>query len=181
MSYSALDPPTDSVAHWIDTSLISDPAFLNLMESYNRTPFLGYELASSSSLAQNAFAITTYQTATSNFELTNGLGDEHTLSETQRKSSIVKNDATSESFSTPFQRSRVTEMPALDGAAKAKKEVSERRSWMQHSICDGADLHDLETSRAKPKSPASFQATQGYSNCTARKRDAEIEVHQRGT
>jgi hypothetical protein len=176
MSYSASDSPTDSVGHWIDTSLISDPGLLNLMESYNWTPFLGHELGSS--LAQNAFAITTNRAATSNFELTNGLRNEYTLSGTQRKPSIVKSDATSESFSTRERRSQVTEKPALDGVAKAKKEVSEHWSWMQRSICDGSDLHDLETSRAKPKSPTSFQATQGYSNCATRKRDAEIEVHQ---
>jgi hypothetical protein len=175
MSYSASDSPTDSVAHWIDTSLISDPALLNLMESCNWTPFLGHELGSS--LAQNAFAITTNQAATSNFGLTNGLGDGCT----QRKTSIVKRDATSEPFSALERRSQVTEKPALDGVAKAKKEVSERWSWMQHSICDGSDLHDLETPCTKPKSPASFQATQGYGNCAARKRDAEIKVHQCGT
>ena len=129
MSYSASGSPTGSVAHWIDTSLISDPALLNLMGPYNWTPFLGYELGSSSSLAQNTFAITTNQAATSNFELTNGLKDEYALSETQRKASIVKNEATSEPFSTLFQRSQVTERPTLDGVAKAKKEVSERWFW----------------------------------------------------
>jgi hypothetical protein len=156
MSYSASDSPTDSIAHWIDTSLISDPALLNLMESYNWTPFLGHELGSI--LAQNAFAVTTSQAATSNFELTNGLRDEYMLSGTQRKTSIVKSDATSKPCSTLEQRSQVTEKPAPDGVAKAKKEVSEHWSWMQPSICDGSDLYDLETSRAKPKSPASFQA-----------------------
>ena len=123
MSYSASDSPPGSVAHWIDTSLISDPALLNLMESCNWTPFLGHELGSS--LAQNAFAITTNQAATSNFELTNGLRDEYR----QRKTSIVKSDATSVPFSALEQRSQATEKPALDGVAKAKKEVSERWPW----------------------------------------------------
>lgn len=181
MSYSASDSPADSVAHWIDTSLVSDPALLNLMTSNNWTPFLGYELGSSSSLAQGAFAITTNQAATNNFELANGFENGYTLSETQRKSSTAKSDATSESFSTLEQPSQVTERPAIDEVAKAKKEVSERWSWIHHSVCDGSDLYDLETSRAKPKSPASLQATQGFSDCPARKRDAEIEVHQCGT
>jgi hypothetical protein len=181
MSYSASDSPTDSVAHWIDTSLVSDPALLNLMASYNWTPFLGYELGSSGNLVQDAFATTTNQAATNNFELANGFGNEYTISETQRKPSTVKSDATSESFSTLEQPSRVTERPATDEVAKAKKEVSERWSWIHHSVCDGSDLYDSETSCAKPKSPASFQATQGYSDCPARKRDAEIEVHQCGT
>jgi hypothetical protein len=181
MSYSASGSPTDSGAHWIDTSLVSDPTLLNLMVSNNWTPFLGYDLGSSSSLVQNAFAIATNQAATNNFELANGFESEYTLSHTQRKSSIVKSDATSRSFSTPEQPSQVTEGPAIDGVAKAKKEVSERWSWIHHSVCDGSDPYDLETSRAKPKSPASLQATQGFSDCQARKRDAEIEVHQCGT
>jgi hypothetical protein len=181
MSYSASDSSTESVAHWIDASLISDPVLLNLMASHNWTPFPGYELGSSSSLVQDAFAITTNQAATNNFELANGFGDEYTLSETQRKPSIVKSDATSGSFSTLEQPSQVAERPVLDGVAKAKKEVSEPWSWIHHSVCDGFDLYDLETSRAKPKSPASFQATQGFCNCAARKRDGEIEVHQCGT
>jgi hypothetical protein len=182
MSYSASASPTDSVAHWIDTSLVSDPALLNLMTSYNWTPFLGHELGSSSSLAQDEFAITTNQAATNNFGLANGFGTEYTLSETQRKSSTVKSDATSESFSALEQPFQATERPAIDEVAKAKKEVSER--WSFGSITPSAmDLTFtiLETSRAKSKGPASFQATQGYSDSPARKRDAEIEVHQCGT
>jgi hypothetical protein len=126
MSYSASDSPTNSVVHWIDTSLISDPALLNLMASDNWTPFLGHELGWSSSLVQEAFAIPTNQAATNNFEFVNRFGDGRTLSETQRKSSTAKSDATSGSFSTLEQPSQVTERPALDGVAKAKKEVSER-------------------------------------------------------
>lgn len=167
MSYSASDSPPDSIAHWIDTSLVSDPALLNLMASNTWTPFLSYELGSSSSLVQDAFAITTNQAATNNFELANGFENEYTLSEMQRKSSIVKSDATSKSFSTLEQPSQGTEGPAIDGVAKAKKEVSERWSWIHHSVYDGSDLYYLETSRAKPKSPASFQATQGFSDCPA--------------
>ena len=182
MSYSASGSPTDSVAHWIDTSLVSDPTLLNLMASNNWTPFLSYELGSNSNLVQDAFAITTNQAATNNFELVDGFQNAYTLSERQRKSSIVKGDATSQSFSTLEQPSQATEGPAIDGVAKAKKEVSER--WVLGSITPSAmDLtfYDLETSRTKPKSPASFQATQGFSDCPARKRDAEIEVHQCGT
>jgi hypothetical protein len=138
MSHSRSDSPTDLVTHWIDTSSISDPALLNLMASYNWAPFLGHELGpelgSSSSLAQNAFAITTNQAATDNFELTNELGDEYTLNGTQRKSSIVKNRATSGPFSTLEQHSQGTERPALDEVTKARKEVSERWSWMPSAM-----------------------------------------------
>jgi hypothetical protein len=154
MSYSVSDSPTDSVAHWIDTSLVSDPALLNLMASYNWAPFLGYELGSSSSLVQDAFATTTNQAATNNFGLANGFGNEYTIS---RKPSTVKSDATSESFSTLEQPSQVTERPTIDEVAKAKKEVSERWSWIHHSVYDGSDplqFRNVARKTEKPNKPS---------------------------
>jgi hypothetical protein len=139
MSYSMSDSPTNLGAHWIDTSLISDPALLDLMGSYNWTPFLSQELGSSTSFAQNAFASPTHPTAANNFELANRLGEEYTPSGTQGIPSTVRSDATSGPLSTVEQHSRVTEKPALDGIAKAKKEVCGR--WvLDATLCLTIDL-----------------------------------------
>jgi hypothetical protein len=125
MSYSVFDSSMDSITQWIDTSLVSDPALLSLMESYNSQPFNGFEFTSSSSFAQAMFAITTNHASTNSFELANGCSNGHALTEAERKSSIVRSDATSESISTTEQPSQVQERPALDEVAKMKKEVGD--------------------------------------------------------
>jgi hypothetical protein len=125
MSYSTCDSSMDSVAQWIDTSLISDSSLLHLMESYNSLPFNAFEFASSSSLNETTYAIATNRVRTNDFELANRFGDGYALNEAQRRSSIVKSDATSGSFSTLEQPSQVQERPVLDEVAKVRKEVSE--------------------------------------------------------
>ena len=127
----------DSVAQWIDVSLISDPASLYLMESYNSLPFTGFEFGSSSSPVQHTFAANTNQTVTNNFELANDFGDGYSLSVAARKSSVVKSDATSGSLSTLEQLSQVQGRPVVDEVAKVKKEVSDGSSWVHLRALDG--------------------------------------------
>ena len=124
MSYSVLDPSMDSVAQWIDTSLISDPALIHLMESYNSMPFDGFDIGSSSTPVQD-LDINTDPAATNDFELPDGIGDGYPLSELARKPSIVTSDATSWSQSTLEQAAQGQETPFLEEVAKVKKEVSD--------------------------------------------------------
>ena len=124
MSDSVFDPSMDSVAQWIDTSLISDPALIHLMESYNSMPFDGFDIGSSSTPVQD-LGIDIDPEATNNFELPDGFGDGCTLSELARKPSVVKSDATSWSLSTPEWPAQGRETPFLEEVAKVKKEVSD--------------------------------------------------------
>jgi hypothetical protein len=123
ISHSVFGPSMDSVAQWLDTSLIPDPALLHLMESDNSMPFGGFEFTSSGSCAEDTFALTANQAWTNDFELANSFGNEIALTE-QRKPSIVRSDATSGSFSTLEQPSLVQDRPVSDEVAKVKKEVS---------------------------------------------------------
>jgi hypothetical protein len=123
ISHSVFDPSMDSVAQWLDTSLIPDPALLHLMELDNSMPFGGFEFTSSGSCAEDTFALTANQAWTNDFELANSFGNEIALTE-QRKPSIVRSDATSGSFSTLEQPSLVQDRPVSDEVAKVKKEVS---------------------------------------------------------
>jgi hypothetical protein len=123
MSHSLFDPSMDSVAQWIDTSLISDPNLLHIMESYNSMPLGGVEFTSTSNPAEGTFARTTNHPWTNDFELANGFDNGIALTE-QRKPSIARIDATSGSFSTLEQASQVQDRPILDEAAEVKKEVS---------------------------------------------------------
>ena len=121
MSYSTFDSSVDSVARWFDTSLVTEPALLSLMESYDSQPFSGFEFTSGSSRAEGAFSIVANQGLAMNPELNNGFHNGCEPTEAERKPSIVRSDATSGSFSTPEQPSEV-----LDELAKVKKEVSGR-------------------------------------------------------
>jgi hypothetical protein len=124
MSYSASDSSMDSVAQWIDTSLISDPDLLHLMELHNPLPFNGFNLESSTSIAEDKFAIITNQTPTNDFELTNGVSNRHMPNRVERKPSIVKSDAMFASFSI-LEQQQTQERPGLDEFAKLRKEVSD--------------------------------------------------------
>ena len=135
--YSALDPSMDSVDQWIDTSLISDPALLHLMESYNSLPFNGFEFGSTNASVQD-FALNANQSATNNFELSTGSRDGYPLSELARKPSIVRSDPTFGSRSTSDQASQVQEGSIQEEVTKVKKEVSDRPSWSYFFIHNGS-------------------------------------------
>jgi hypothetical protein len=109
------------VARWFDTSLVTEPALLSLMESYDSQPLSGFEFTSSSSRAEGAFSIVANQASAINPELNNGFHNGCALTEAGRKPSIVRSDATPGSSSTLEQPSQV-----LDELAQIKKEVSDR-------------------------------------------------------
>lgn len=114
----------DSVAQWLDTSLVTEPALLSLMGSYNSQSFNGFDFTFGSGRARDAFSMAANPALTNDAEQTDGFHNGYAFTEAERKSSIVRSDATSGSFSTPEQPSQV-----LDELAKVKKEVRNLCPW----------------------------------------------------
>lgn len=124
MSRYAFDSSMDSVAQWLDASLVTEPTLPSLTESCNSQPFNGFEFTSSSSRVRDEFSMAANHPSTNNFELTNGFHNGYAFAEAERKSSLVRSDAAPGSFSTQEQPSQV-----LDELAQVKKEVSNLYPW----------------------------------------------------
>jgi hypothetical protein len=141
----------DSVAQWLDTSLVTEPTLLSLMESCNSQPFNGFEFTSSGSCVKDEFSMAASHASTNNFELTNGFHNGYAFTEAERKSSLVRSDATSGSFSTQEQPSQV-----LDELTKVKKEVS------NFILGHFRSSHQCLTSRTKRRRAQNRKAQQAF-------------------
>ena len=124
MPYPAWDASMDSIAQWIDASLISDPTLLHLTESFGSTPFNSSPYESSGSLMQEPFAVP-MEGETNSSEPANGFEDGYAHPHIAKKPLLVKSDTTSGSFSVLEELSGVRKMPDLDEVMKVKKEVSD--------------------------------------------------------